>query len=512
MNRRRLLRLCPSGVPSISPVTDDRGTSHTGRLPTPGAPDGDGTLIVGSGIAAALLLRDLQTFSGHSYRVVGFIAPESAPEAGPQACPYLGNLASLAAVVVRQEARHVLVAGSGRADELFRTVVSQCAGLPVRVRPVAVACLSLQDHDTARLLRDLSPEDLLSRRRIALTPDDPLAWVGRRVMVTGAAGTIGSEVCRQLVALGAWEVIGVDMHENGLYLLEQQVNQAWQPRRFAAHVADLRDRRRVEDLVARLAPQDIFHCAAHKHVPLMERAPCEAVKNNISATRHLLCAAERAGVDSFTFISSDKAVAPTSVMGATKRIGEIMTRAVAERSSLSGCAVRFGNVIGSDGSVVPLFRQQIDAGGPVTITHPDAQRYFMTTAEAVGLVLKAAHGRYGDLCVLNMGDPVRILDLARHMIALAGYVPEVDIPIVTTGLRPGEKLHEELTAPDESITLAANGHIRVVGGLRPPADLWSRIEQLERAAEREDETGVLEQLRELVPAYQRPTLIGQLTA
>jgi FlaA1/EpsC-like NDP-sugar epimerase len=174
--------------------------------------------------------------------------------------------------------------------------------------------------------------------------------------------------------------------------------------------------------------------------------------------------------------------------------------------------VRFGNVIGSDGSVVPLFRQQIDAGGPVTITHPDVQRYFMTTAEAVGLVLKAAHGRYGDLCVLNMGDPVRILDLARHMIALAGYVPEVDIPIVTTGLRPGEKLHEELTEPDERITLAANGHIRVVGGFRPPADLWPRIEQLERAAEREDETGVLERLHELVPAYQRAVLVGQLTA
>ena len=230
----------------------------------------------------------------------------------------------------------------------------------------------------------------------------------------------------------------------------------------------------------------------------------QTVKNNVVGTRHLLEAAERAEVECLVFISTDKAVAPTSVMGATKRIGEIMARAVAARSSLRACAVRFGNVLGSDGSVVPLFRQQIEAGGPVTITHPDVRRYFMTIPEAVGLVLKSAYGRFGELCVLNMGEPIRIMDLARQMISMAGLVPERDIPIVVTGLRPGEKLNEELITGDERVTLHADGKIQVVQGPPPPADIWKLVDALEQAAVSEDPVQVRALIKALVPTYAHP--------
>ena len=255
----------------------------------------------------------------------------------------------------------------------------------------------------------------------------------------------------------------------------------------------------------RFRPQDVFHAAAHKHVPLMEAAPCEAVKNNVIGTSHVLRAAERVGVECVVFISTDKAVAPTSVMGATKRVGEIMTRAITERSTVRGCAVRFGNVLGSAGSVVPLFMQQIEAGGPVTVTDPEVRRYFMTIPEAVGLVLKAACGRAGDLCVLNMGEPVRILDLARQMIAMTGHVPDVDIKIVVTGLRPGEKMNEELMMEDEEVTLKTDGRINVVrSAAAAGGPLGHRRTELGLAAADEDVARTLDLLKVLVPTYRRP--------
>jgi FlaA1/EpsC-like NDP-sugar epimerase len=321
-------------------------------------------------------------------------------------------------------------------------------------------------------------------------------------MVTGAAGTIGSEICRQLLAGGAGMVVAVDINENGLYLLDKEVSRSG-PSRLVIQVADIRDQARLDALVSRFAPQDLFHAAAHKHVPLMEDAPGEAIKNNVVATRHLLHIAERHRVTTFVFVSSDKAVNPTSVMGATKRVGELMTRAVAARSRMYGCAVRFGNVLGSDGSVVPIFRQQIAAGGPVTITHPDAERYFMTVAEAAGLVLKAGYGRLGDLCMLDMGEPVRILDLALEMIKNAG-VPEGSVPIVFTGLRPGEKLTETLLTDEEEVTSCRKGKIQVVSAPSAPENLWLLIEKLERAAVAEDTPRVLDLLQTLLPTYTRP--------
>lgn len=353
---------------------------------------------------------------------------------------------------------------------------------------------------------------LIRRPHVEFEPDESGHYAGRRILVTGAAGTIGREVCHQLLASGAGQVIAVDINENGLYLFQRCLDATDTGRRLLTQVANIRDRGRVEALMRKFRPEAVVHCAAHKHVPLMEMAPGEAVKNNIIATRDLLLAAERFGTDRFIFVSSDKAVRPTSVMGATKRVGEIMTRAVSERSRMRGCAVRFGNVIGSDGSVVPLFRQQIAAGGPVTITDPEVRRFFMTTREAVGLMLRAGRGDCGDLCILKMGGPVRILDLARDMIALAGYLPGVEIPIVVTGLRPGEKLTEHLTTDDEEVTAATDGRIHVVRGPATPDRLWGLVDALERAAGREHELTVLRLLQELVPTYQTSADINRLSA
>ncbi len=461
------------------------------------------TLIVGAGAAGEMLLRDLQRSGEHPYHVIGFIDDDKTKWASLiGGCRVFGGLSVLRSTIERRRISNVLIAIPRDSQGVVREVVECCTGLNVQIKALPVSFVYFQDRGAADMLHDLSPDDLLSRRRVTFDAHERESFGGRRVLVTGAAGSIGSEICRQLLALGVGQLVAVDINENGLYLLEQHFRHARLDHRFTAQVADIRDRKKIETLLATFTPQDVFHAAAHKHVPLMESAPCEAIKNNVLGTRHLLEAAEQTGVECLVFISTDKAVAPSSVMGATKRIGEIMTRAVAARSGLRGCAVRFGNVLGSDGSVVPLFRQQIEAGGPVTITHPEVTRYFMTIPEAVGLVLKAAYGRYGALCVLNMGEPIRIIDLARQMIAMAGLVPDEDIPITITGLRPGEKLHEELVTEEERVTMRADGKIQVVEGPPPPSDLWDVINRLEDAAAAEDVTRTIKLVKTLVPTYQ----------
>jgi FlaA1/EpsC-like NDP-sugar epimerase len=461
------------------------------------------TLIVGAGAAGEMLFRDLQRSDEQHNHVVGFIDDNRAKWSNlVGGRRVFGGLAVLRRTIQRQRISNVLIAIPRDSQEVVREVVNCCTGLNVQIKALPVSFVYFQDRGAANMLHDLSPEDLLSRRRVTFDEHERESFVGRRVLVTGGAGSIGSEICRQLMGLGAGRVLAVDINENGLYLLEQRFKREFPGSRFSVQVADIRDRRRIDGLMQEFRPQDVFHAAAHKHVPLMEASPCEAVKNNVIGTRHVLDAATRANVECLVFISTDKAVAPTSVMGATKRVGEIMTRAVAAGSSLRGCAVRFGNVLGSDGSVVPLFRQQIEAGGPLTITHPEVRRYFMTIPEAVGLVLKAAYGRFGELCVLNMGEPIRIMDLARQMISMAGLVPDKDIEIVVTGLRPGEKLNEELVTVDEQITQRADGKIQVVQGPPPPANIWDIVDRLATATGADDVEHTLELLRALVPTYQ----------
>lgn len=324
---------------------------------------------------------------------------------------------------------------------------------------------------------------------------------GRVVLVTGAGGSIGSELCRQIALHGPKALIGFDHAETALYQVEQELVERFPALDFLPAVGSIQNRRRLEELFREHHPQSVYHAAAYKHVPLMEAHLFEAVENNVLGTRNLVRVASEHGADEFVLVSSDKAVRPVGVMGATKRVAEMICQAEAEGATRF-LAVRFGNVMESSGSVIPNFRRQIETGGPVTVTHPDMQRYFMTIPEAAELVLQsAAMGRGGEIFVLEMGEPVRILDLARRMIQLSGLRPDIDIPIVFSGIRPGEKLHEEVRALEEDTSSTPHAQIRVFSGPAPPRMMRRTLDELERATEERDAAQVVACLKKMIPGY-----------
>ncbi len=473
------------------------------------------TLIVGAGAAGEGLLRDLQRSDEHNYRVIGFIDDDPGKHGvlvGDR--PVLGSIDELPRIIAEHHIAKVLIAIPRLPAARLRHLLSLCSNLKVRFKILPVSFVYLQEHVSAAMLKDLTPEDLLPREPVSFSDGyKTLDLRPRTALVTGGAGSIGSEICKQLIEGGLGRLVMVDINENNLYLLQRRLEKVRVDATVIAEVADVRDRARVTALFERYRPHDVFHAAAHKHVPLMEAAPCEAVKNNVLATRIAAEAAIAVGSERFVFISTDKAVRPSSVMGASKRVGEMLVRALGQRSTTRFCAVRFGNVLGSAGSVVPIFREQLEAGGPITVTHPDVRRYFMTIGEAVGLVLKAAYGDYGELCVLDMGEQIRIVDLARHMITMTGRVPDVDVKIEYTGLRPGEKLFEELLTEEEEKTSQVAHKVFVAASPAPPLDLLERIDELAAAAAAEDARAVVRLLRQLVPSYGKPMLaqVGRVT-
>ncbi len=464
------------------------------------------TLIVGAGAAGEMLLRDLQRSADHMYQVVGFV--DDNPEKWGMVVggkTVLGPVEGLPRLAASHRVEEVLIAIPLLPAARVREILDVCSRSKLRFKRLPLSFLDHQARGAAAMLHDLTPEDLLPRPPVRLdlgAAADVLAR--RRVMVTGAAGSIGSELCRQLLQAGVPRLLMVDLNENDLHLMSIRLRREHPSAELHTEIADIRDGGRIRSLAASFRPQDVFHAAAHKHVPLVERAPCEAVKNNILATWQLAAVADEVGVERFVLISTDKAVRPTSVMGASKRVAEMVVRHWARRSRTRFTAVRFGNVLASAGSVVPIFREQIAAGAPVTVTHPDVRRYFMTIAEAVGLVLQAAYGDYGELCVLDMGEQIRIADLARHMITMAGLVPDADVPIVYTGLRPGEKLHEELLTEEEEGASRVSDKIFRAACPPPPADLEATLAALARAAAQERPDEVVALVRELVPSY-RPS-------
>ena len=356
-------------------------------------------------------------------------------------------------------------------------------------------------------IRDISLQDLLSRGRVGmdLAPIRKLLR-GHRVLVTGAGGSIGSELCRQIVSNGSRMLILVDHAENGLFHITNELADRGHHAGLHPLVGDVTDLGRMGDLFGRYRPEIVFHAAAHKHVPLMEANVCEAVTNNVTGTRVVAEVAERHGVERFVMISSDKAVNPTSVMGATKRVGELLLQTRSGGSDTTFVMVRFGNVLGSNGSVVPRFVRQIDRGGPVTVTHPDVRRFFMLIPEAVQLVLNsAALGEPGKLYVLKIGEQVKVVDLARDLIRLAGFVPDRDIPISFIGLRPGEKLFEELVGADERASRSRCDEIMEVApvGRVDRNALASGIVGLEQRARQNDAAAVMDYLGTLVPTFRQ---------
>lgn len=465
-------------------------------------------LIVGAGDTGESLLRELRKAPHLDYHPVGLI-DDDLEKLGLKihGIPVVGNRQDLERLIEDLGVREIILAIPTASRQDMREVFEICrrAGASLRTVPTRGEL----ERGAARVsqIRPVDLEDLLGRDVVNL--DQKVlrqSLNGKRVLVTGAAGSIGREMARQIAVYEVEELTLVDRNENNLFYVEAELKQAHPAMNLRVIVADILDRRRVGEIFATTRPHVVFHAAAYKHVPLMEQNPVEAIKNNVIATRLLTENAASCGAERFVYVSTDKAVRPTSVMGATKRLGERVVKSVS-LGATRFIAVRFGNVLGSDGSVIPTFRKQIAAGGPVTVTHPEVTRYFMTIPEAVQLVLMAgAMGEGGETFLLRMGEPVRILDLARNMIELSGFKPNEDIRIIFTGLRPGEKLHEELKNDAEEALPTSNEKIMVLTGVEPlNEEGWREFKSLEDAAFEGRVDGALMKLRLLVPDYQPMT-------
>ncbi|RYZ43509.1 MAG: polysaccharide biosynthesis protein [Myxococcaceae bacterium] len=461
------------------------------------------TLIVGAGSAGDLLLRDLMRGRGSPWHVIGLVDDDPGKQGTfLDGKPVLGTLDALPELMTKHRVTQVLIAIPRLSPERTRHILSLCRHQSVSFKIIPASFAYLDEKISAAMLHDLSPEHLLPRDAIAFDHQEVHRLVsGRRILVTGGAGSIGSEITRQVAGHGPASLVVVDINENELYLLVRQLQARHPGLPVSSIVADIRDPDRMMRIGQEFRPQYVFHAAAHKHVPLMEDSPEEAIKNNVFGTQNVARMADACGAERFVLISTDKAVMPSSVMGASKRLAEMVIRDIAATSRTIFCAVRFGNVLGSAGSVVPLFKQQIQAGGPVTVTHPDCTRYFMIIPEAVGLVVLAGLGGYGELCILDMGAPVRIAELAANMITMTGLVPDKDIPIIYTGLRPGEKLEETLLSDEEELTQQVRNRIKVARSPAPPQDFDRQLVRLEGAARAGDVRAVKLALQDLIPSY-----------
>jgi FlaA1/EpsC-like NDP-sugar epimerase len=459
-------------------------------------------LIFGAGDAAELIVRNMKTNREHPYHPVGFV-DDDPTKVGRRihGVPVLGTRRELPRILKQYRPAEVLIAIPRAEPAAIRSIVAAFDAYKVPIKTLPNLHDMIDGKVEIGQIRNLSVEDLLTRAPVGLDRR-PLHQLiaGRRVMVTGAGGSIGSELCRQIARLKPAALLMFERYENSLHEIRMELQDRKPSFGLTPIVGDVTDAARVNDVLRLHRPEIIFHAAAHKHVPLMEENPCEAVKNNVRGTRLLAAAADRNGVDRFIMISTDKAVNPTSVMGASKRLSELVVQAHAAGSGTSFSIVRFGNVLGSNGSVVPRFIEQIRKGGPVTVTHREMRRFFMLIPEAVQLVLHAAsQAESGATYVLQMGEQVKLLDMARDMIRLSGLVPDEDIKIEFVGLRPGEKLFEELFGPDEEARPSAVEKILCVRGRRrPPADLIARVEVLELEAARGQSDSVMASMKELI--------------
>jgi len=463
-------------------------------------------LIVGANQAGELLARNLMAASRSPYSIVGFLDNDPAVQNSRfSGIEVLGRVYQAGFEVVRRRVDDVLVQSGSLTGREFRRLLADCAeaGATVKVMPGIDELLGVSPGGQTHVqLRPVEIKDLLRREPVHLDDTAVSRLVaGRTVMVTGAGGSIGSEICRQVLRYHPRRLLLVERGENPLFQLEQELG-CLEPRPpFEPLVADILDEERMDQIIAASRPDVVFHAAAHKHVPMMESNPAEAIKNNCLGTRILARLADRHGVGTFVSISTDKAVRPTSVMGCSKLIAERYVQAFSKESGTKFIVVRFGNVLGSNGSVVPTFQEQIRRGGPVTVTHPEIERFFMMIPEASQLVLQAAAmGGGGEIFVLDMGESVKVVDLARDLISLSGLSDD-DIEIVFTGLRPGEKLFEELYFDEER--RVSTPHPKVFCAMHRPAELADVEQLIEDLREVLDEPAdvVRERLRRLVPEY-----------
>ena len=463
-------------------------------------------LVVGAGNAGELLIRDMLSGEGSHYRPVGLVDDDPIKRKMKiHGVPVVGAIVDIPTLARGLVVHEIIVAIPSASTGLKQRILAASEGCKVPIKILPSMKQLLANPEALRQVRPMSLEDLLQREPIQMDRQElhPLLE-GKRVLVTGAGGSIGSELCRQIARYQPASLILFERYENGLYALDLELRMQFPKVRIVPAVGDVTVHDRVIEVLRQTDPEIIFHAAAHKHVPLMELNPKEAVRNNVFGTKTVAEAALACRVDRFVLISTDKAVNPTSVMGATKRVAEDLLQSFCHRGKTKFTVVRFGNVLGSNGSVVPLFTDQIRRGGPVTVTHPEIKRFFMTIPEAVQLVLQASHlGRGGEVFVLDMGEQVKVVDLARNMIVLSGLVPDQDIQIVYSGLRPGEKLYEELF--DEAEQVEPTSHIKIRRAISPPEIQSDRLDQaiaaLETAVSHGDDDELIRRLKEAVPTY-----------
>jgi len=468
-------------------------------------PHGKRTIIVGAGDAGNLLMKELHRHPDVDYQVVGFVDDDPGKQGLTLGgVPVLGDTKKLPALISKHEVREVIIAVPSAHKKFIRQMVSCCKESGVQFKTLPGISDIVDGRVSISQIKNVDIEDLLGRDQIQLDQEGIRSYLaGKRVLVSGAAGSIGSEICRQVCQYGPAKLVLLDSAETPLYQIERELSSDFPELRIIPVIADVRQRERVSLLFDSLLPQVVFHAAAYKHVPMMEYNPMEAVSNNVGGTVSLADAADACGVENFVMVSTDKAVNPTNVMGASKRAAELYVQALAQHSRTCFTTVRFGNVLGSNGSVIPLFKEQIMKGGPVTVTDPRVIRYFMTIPEACQLVLQAGClGCGGDIFVLDMGEPVRILDLAEELIRLSGLTPYEDIDIVFSGLRPGEKLFEELLVAGEGVLPTSHEKICVVAARKyDVAEVRAQTVTLLQRAATFDSGAVLEALKATVPEF-----------
>ena len=463
-------------------------------------------LIVGAGNAGESLLREFRRMSSAQYDVVGFI------DDNPQKLGFrihglavLGTSSQIKEVAEKHNVDEIVIAMPSATHRQLRRVIERCQGANLHFSIVPDLVDIAAGRVSVSQMREVAIHDLLGRDPVQLDMEQISVFIRDKVvMVTGAGGSIGSEMCRQISQFEPKQLLLVEQAENGLFFIERELRRDFPDIVLQSVICDIADAGRVDSVFKQYEPKVVIHAAAHKHVPLMEENPGEAIKNNVVGTRTIARAADRYGADHFVMISTDKAVNPTSIMGSSKRVAEMCIQCLNERSQTDFVTVRFGNVLGSSGSVIPIFRQQIANGGPVTVTHPDMVRYFMTIPEASQLVLQAAAmGRGGEVFVLDMGEPVKIVDLARDLITLSGFRPDEDIEIKFTGMRPGEKLFEELAITGEDMQSTRHPKISIWKNVpTDEAKLDAAVDRMLGIADKEDNHDqVVALIKDVVPEY-----------
>lgn len=465
-------------------------------------------LIIGAGSGGALVSSEFKKFPHLRKKVVAFIDDDK-QKLGTyvNGVKVYGNRNDIVTVAKEKKVDEIIIAIASIKDGVLKGIIESCKEAKAQVKIMPGVAEMIDGKFSINKIRDVDVEDLLGRESIKLDHEGISDYLeGKIVLVTGGGGSIGSELCRQISKFNPKQLIIFDIYENNAYEIQNELKRTFPELDLVTLIGSVRDRNRLRQIYTKYSPNVVFHAAAHKHVPLMEVSPEEAIKNNVVGTFNVAEFANNFGVEKFVLISTDKAVNPTNIMGATKRMCEMIVQAFNKVSDTEYVAVRFGNVLGSNGSVIPLFKKQIAAGGPVTLTHKDITRYFMTIPEASQLVLQAgAYAKGGEIFVLDMGEPVKIYYLAENLIKLSGFEPHKDIAIEVTGLRPGEKLYEELLMSEEGLSKTKHKKIFIgKPGEFDIGDVRDKIDELLKVAVCGNEMVLRERLKEFVPTYREP--------